>query len=324
MVGLTDILGGFSKMSLPSEASGLADSACQPKIRSVAKVRVKTAAERFIDALLLDHWLFKTRFPDFMIIGVQKSGTSTLHQLLSQHPRLKGSQRKELHYFDTPASRRPSLKHYQKNFRKLFYDRSLTFESTPKYIFVEQVAAELFRHNLLLKILVNLRDPVSRAFSAWNMHKMNLAADRKHGAAIKIDPKFGQFLQQEFGLGTDQFPTFDQHVERALDPMSQDDYGAVIERGIYHTQLERYFKHFPRGQFLILEFEEFVESPRQTLHQITDFLEVPRYQSYVIHKINEGFCDSKISSDAQSRLKKFYQPQNQKLYQLLGRRFDWD
>jgi len=40
------------------------------------------------------------RYPSFLIIGAQKSGTSALHYYLNQHPKLKGSKPKEIHYFN--------------------------------------------------------------------------------------------------------------------------------------------------------------------------------------------------------------------------------
>jgi len=39
--------------------------------------------------------------PTLLIIGVQKGGTTSLHNYLSQHPTLSSSKEKELHFFDT-------------------------------------------------------------------------------------------------------------------------------------------------------------------------------------------------------------------------------
>ena len=99
----------------------------------------------------------KSYFPDFMIIGAQKSGTSTLHFLLSQHPDLTGSKPKEIHYFDKLPEERKSLEWYKKHFSKsVFEKRRLFFESTPNYIYYGHIPAELAALNPSMKFIIML------------------------------------------------------------------------------------------------------------------------------------------------------------------------
>ena len=100
--------------------------------------------------------IFKKRyFPDFMIIGAQKSGTSTLHFLLGQHPALVGSKPKEIHYFDQLPEERKSLEWYKSHFTRLYFERrKLFFESTPSYIYHNHIPAELFALNPSMKFIV--------------------------------------------------------------------------------------------------------------------------------------------------------------------------
>lgn len=296
---------------------------CLSNMRLAIKIRLKHSREKIFDALLLDHWLFSTKLPDFMIIGVQKAGTTTAHQMLSQHPGLRGSQIKELHYFDTHPSQWSSFSQYQKNFRKWFFDRSLTFESTTGYVFAEEVPAELARLKPDLKIIVILREPVSRAYSAWNMYRSTFENTKDREIVIRYKRPFFRFLQQEYGVEERVLLSFDDFIEKALDPEANQDLASVIHRGIYHLQLERYLQHFPRNQILILEFQEFTTSMEQSLHQMTDFLGVPRYHRYAFKKANSRDYPHRISEKSLSKLKTFYQPHNQKLYDLLGRRFEW-
>src|SRR3954452_15598229 len=49
------------------------------------------------------------RGPDFLVIGAQRAGTTWLHRVLRQHPRLWLPPVKELHYFDKLATTRTYL-----------------------------------------------------------------------------------------------------------------------------------------------------------------------------------------------------------------------
>lgn len=55
--------------------------------------------------------------PDFMIIGAQKAGTTSLHRYLQQHPQLVGSRPKEVNYFNRDIYLNKSIQDYKKNFR---------------------------------------------------------------------------------------------------------------------------------------------------------------------------------------------------------------
>ena len=60
-----------------------------------------------------EDWLAPTeiRLPNFIICGAMKSGTSTVHQILNQHPRISIPD-KEIHFFDSDnLSRAPRLLH---------------------------------------------------------------------------------------------------------------------------------------------------------------------------------------------------------------------
>jgi hypothetical protein len=43
---------------------------------------------------------FVRPYPDVVIIGAMKAGTSSVYDHLTEHPRIRGATRKEVHYLD--------------------------------------------------------------------------------------------------------------------------------------------------------------------------------------------------------------------------------
>jgi len=113
-----------------------------------------------------------------MIAGVQKCGTSSLADRLGQHPDVRMSKPKELHWFskaDTEHSETSYRAYHEYGWQTSDLDDNLIYgEATPRYVLhdptgrpvnLEQVA----RYNPSAKLIILLRDPVDRAYSQWNM-----------------------------------------------------------------------------------------------------------------------------------------------------------
>jgi hypothetical protein len=110
--------------------------------------------------------------PDFMIIGAQKSGTSSLYNWLNQHPQIRGSICKELYYFNNGIHLGKDLRWYRQQFRGT---AALHFEATPAYLYSPTACENIFRTYPNIKMIAILRNPVDRAYSAYNHHRSNFA-----------------------------------------------------------------------------------------------------------------------------------------------------
>ena len=113
--------------------------------------------------------------PDFVIIGAQKSGTTSLYDFVVRHPDIAPAAKKEMHYF----SRRYGLGElwYRSNFptnlsRRNFYkktnQRRLSGEASPTYIFYPAVPSRMKKILPDVKLIVLLRNPVDRAYSQYH------------------------------------------------------------------------------------------------------------------------------------------------------------
>ena len=114
--------------------------------------------------------------PDFIIIGAQKSGTTSLYDLISKHPGVMPPRHKELHYFST-SKYGWGTRWYRLNFptklekrilKKKLHHQVITGEATPNYILHPNTKKRIKNLIPKAKIIVILRNPVDRAYSHYN------------------------------------------------------------------------------------------------------------------------------------------------------------
>jgi len=111
--------------------------------------------------------------PGLFIIGAQKAGTSALFSMLGSHPRILAPQVKEPHFFNSNKAYAKGMREYLDSFpiRPLRGPAPLTLEATVGYLEHPEAAGRLQRHFPEALLVAVLRDPVDRAFSAWNMFR---------------------------------------------------------------------------------------------------------------------------------------------------------
>jgi hypothetical protein len=115
----------------------------------------------------------KTPKLDFVGIGFQKCGTTSLFEFLRRDATFSLPQKKELHHFCTCA--RGVTKNEFENFLKQTKKNQLIGEITPCYITSEESIIQLKNHNKQLKILICIRDPIDRFVSAY-IHARKIGA----------------------------------------------------------------------------------------------------------------------------------------------------
>jgi hypothetical protein len=189
---------------------------------------------------------------DFVIAGAQKAGTSALDRYLREHSGVAMARtRKELHFFDDEEQFRTEPRDYaayHANFAPRM-PRQLRGEATPIYMYWEPAAARMARYNPALKIIVILRNPITRAYSHWNMEWQRRRETLPFLEALRMEPERA----------------------RSASPLQLRTW-SYVDRGYYTVQLRRLWRHFPVDQTLILRNEELQTEPRATLEHIADFL----------------------------------------------------
>ena len=244
--------------------------------------------------------------PEAVIIGAQKSGTSSLHNYLVQHPGVVEPLRKEVHYFDIGYERGEAW--YRAHFG-LLGAPGLNLDSSPYYLFHPAVPQRL--HDLLpdAKLIVLLRDPVRRAYSHYWHERDKGRETLGFEDAIAAEPERLGDSHQQLAAGTLQRSHAHQHF-------------SYLARGRYAEQLERWFALFPREQFLVLRFEDLAREPLVALNRTLGFLGLPPAATVSLEARNTRQYPP-LAEPTAARLRAYFVPHNRRLEQLLGRSFGW-
>ncbi|MGJ8677694.1 MAG: sulfotransferase family protein [Akkermansiaceae bacterium] len=205
--------------------------------------------------------------PDFIIIGAAKSGTTSLQEYLAQHPETFFPTSKEPNYFALANRKLPLPGPVSpKVLQALIYSRSYTDfndyqsifknakegekkgEASVRYLYFAG-ASKLIKETIPdVKLVVVLRDPVSRLYSHYCMNRQYQLETLDVLDAIAAEP---ERIAKGWG--------WDWHYTGL---------------GMYEKQLRRYYDLFPKEQIKVLLYDDFVDKPVETTQEICEFIGV--------------------------------------------------
>ena len=256
--------------------------------------------------------------PDFYIIGTQKGGTSSLYDYLITHPSIEPCYTKEPSYFDRYFER--GLHWYKVSFPfklhkfikiNFFKKNFLTGEASVRYLdhpFAPQRIKEITPD---AKFIILLRNPISRSFSQYSRVKGN----------NRENLSFKEAFLNESKRTKDDFKKIYENPLYYADSYFTYSY---FERGLYVDKIKRWMEVFPKEQFLIIQSEEFFKNPSKTYNDVLEFLGLKLFslkKFEIKGKVNKNRT---IDDDFRNELVDYYKPHNQKLYDFLGKSFDWN
>ncbi len=272
---------------------------------------------RFLGTLTWPYRLATWRrraLPDFIVIGAQKSGTTSLYFYLTQHPQLLPALTKEVHFFDGGLN--PNVDTFRKGegwYRAQFpltedlRGGRRTFEASPLYLFNPLAPGRMFDLVPKVKIIALLRDPTERAISHY-FHERRLGREPL--------PIYEALLEEE----------------RRLEPvLASADYKSHAfihysykRRGLYKEQLERYLRYFSWQQLLVLSSEEFFADPVGTLGRVFAFVGVDRGSSVRdLSPRNTAGAQRPVEPRVREYLHEYFRTHNTDLFHFVGRDFGW-
>ncbi len=249
------------------------------------------------------------RLPDFIMIGAQRAGTSSLYYYLTQHPQVLAASRKELHFFD--AHYHQGAPWYRAQFPLKSSDGAITGEATPYYLFHPFVPERIKQLLPQAKLILLLRNPVERAISHYyfEVARQNETLSLEEALAQeddRIDPELEKMQADESYLSH----TFRLHSYK--------------RRGIYVDQIRRYHQHFDPNQMLILSSEAFFADTPGAMKSVFTFLDVdPDWSAFHLEPKNTG-KKAEVPVELRRSLQAYFAPHNRCLYEYLGRDFHWD
>jgi hypothetical protein len=252
------------------------------------------------------------RKPDFLIVGTQKGGTTSLHVYLKEHPQVLASTGpKELHFFNMYYHK--GVAWYLSHFPWRMQARGkLIFEATPDYIAHDIVPKRISKDLGRPKLILTLREPAERAYSAWKMWQSFLDHPTKQN---KADTRsFATAVQEELSS-----------------PNRQSDLRYhYVSMGCYAEHIENFLQYFHRDDLLVLDYQEMSSNLHGFLKQICDFLGIDEFSKEKCdelgktrHWVGTQRCPTAEEEAAMAELREYYAPHNEQLFALLGRRLDW-
>lgn len=244
--------------------------------------------------------------PDAVILGAQKSGTSSLHNYLTQQPGVIAPLVKEVHYFDLNFARGEAW--YRAHFGRR-EEAGINLDSSPYYLFHPAVPERMRALLPDARLIALLRDPVRRAYSHyWHEHARG-REKLSFEAAIDAEPARLADAEALLARGTIDRSEVHQHL-------------SYLSRGRYAEQLERWFALYPRDRLLVLRFEDLVRQPLAVLNETLAFLGLPPAASANLGARNTRRYPPMADATA-ARLREYFAPHNRRLEALLGRSMGW-
>jgi hypothetical protein len=255
--------------------------------------------------------------PGVLIVGGQRCGTTSMYRTLSQHPAvLKAVLHKGVHFFDMNYDR--GMGWYRAHFplqvsarraSRSAGDPAVTFESSPYYMFHPCAAGRIARDLPDVKLLVLVRDPVERAYSA-HAHELargfetepferalELEDERLRGEAERIasDPAYLSHSHQH-------------HAYRA--------------RGRYCEQLDRLERAVGADRIHVVDSGDFFAKPEPEYDAVLAFLGL-RGHGYPEFERHNARPRSPMPEALRAELTSYFEPFDQRLSGWLGKIPSW-
>jgi hypothetical protein len=240
--------------------------------------------------------------PTFLCIGVQKAGTTSLINYLNQNDEIF-MQKNELHFFDKTEPSETEIINYENTFKT---NKLIIGEKTPSYSYLQYAIDRIYNYNPNIKLILILREPISRAFSQYNMYLNynNKSLNDVNEQQIMID--------------------FEKEENIKLSELKSNGNYYII-RGKYDEIITYILSKFSRENLYIGIAEE-IKANKNIYNDIFKFL-----GAKTLYKINESVdtnitkYDEEIPKILEKKLYHIYKEHNERLYKILGRKIDiWE
>lgn len=256
--------------------------------------------------------------PDFLIIGAQRAGTTSLFRYLAAHPSVipPTLMNKGIHYFDMHFDRGPVWyrSHFPTDAYRAWTRRRtggdvLTGEGSPYYVFHPLGADRIADAIPDAKVILMLRDPIARAHSQY-----------QHEVARGFET-----LPFEEALACEEERLEGEEERMRHDPTYvsfSHQHHSYVARGRYAEQIRRWQTWYPADRFLVIDAGEFFADPDAGYRRVLEFLGLPGRSLPEYRRLNAHTYGG-MSDEAAAMLRSRFVEPNRQLVRLLGRELSW-
>lgn len=251
------------------------------------------------------------RIVDFMIIGVEKAGTTSCMENLSEHPDIYLAKDKkhpgdELHYSDIHIFK--GIDWYKNKFD---YSYKCVGDKNPNIIYLDYTYPIIQKMNPCIKSILFLRNPIDRAYSAWNMLNVRNKTYIKNQNRKTFEQVINEELKYRINESKSAFVSYSHY----------------LQKGLYYKQIKKYLEFFPRQNLCIIITEDLINDEIGTYNKIYDFLNVERIHHNYNTKLKGIYTQKEKNDDITPALKKimvnFFKDDVKKLEEFLDIKTNW-
>lgn len=247
--------------------------------------------------------------PDFACVGALKSGTTDLASYLMQHPSILAPLTKEIGHSNTEAWKifYPTVKEMDRVRRETGYALSGHFDPLIHNL---DLIDNYYAARPDAKIVLMLRDPVKRAYSHY---KWDMFLGGKNGWFSPYMQSYAQYVD----LALEMFPSPTPPTSLPTVPM--------LATGIYVNSAKRWLDTFGKENVLVVKAEDFFDDIGKTVREIHEFLGLPPIEPDPHGVLNQNPLQfPPADEESRAKLREFYRPWNERLYDVLDRDLGWD
>jgi len=252
---------------------------------------------------------FKPLF-DFIIMGTQKGGTTALASNIGQHPRIainmdNDPMKSEIHFFDIQWQR--GREWFKKELPRANHGQLIGFKN-PDLMCLEYTFPLIQSLNPYVKIILTLRNPIYRAYSAWKLQRKYFGEKRDFEEAIEYEL---HVISKKFNKNNTFFTIQNKY----------------LERGLYYKQIKKILEWFSIDNLLILIQEDVLENMNAEYNKVYQFLNIDNNQKWKHNYKKEFVSDDKStivpSSSLYKKLVPYFLKDVRNLEAFLGRKIGW-
>lgn len=204
----------------------------------MTQTNTQTNTQTSLELLKYGSHAVGSRLPNCLYIGTSKAGSTWIYQVLAAHPQVFMAPAKGVYYFDNHFDR--GLDWYRDHFQGAG-DEAVIGEISHGYLYSRDAADRIRQILPDAKLLVCLRNPIERAFSAYLDLVKNGLFSGTFADSLKDNP-------------------------------------SLLDRGDYATYLEMYLQRFPRAQLHVALFDDLKAAPQRFADDLFTFLSLPGYE----------------------------------------------
>ena len=274
--------------------------------------------------------------PSFLILGGSRSGNTSLFAYLTEHPNIMPGSLKAFFFFQYFTNNKTSF--YRSQF-PIKRKNLITCDSTSSYFVHPLIPARVHKLFPSAKLIVVLRNPVERAYSEFH-YTVTLGSE--------LTENFEDVIKSELK----RIEIGNKKPELKIENTNYKHFTfSHLRDGLYAQHLERWLKFFSKEQLLVLHTKDLYTNLDQTLAETFEFLNLPKYQ--IENRIEKNKIDKirplagheqnvyknidsktrtlfnvqnypEMKPETKKFLQDFFRPHNEKLFKMIGKRFDWN